>query len=63
MQSEQVYGALCVMNVLLRKLSPNTSWPAKVRELVEGSFAKLELRDPAELGCPEGWQQHPIWNA
>lgn len=51
------------MNVLLRKLSPNTSWPAKVRELVEGSFAKLELRDPAELGCPEGWQQHPIWNA
>lgn len=61
-QSEQVYGALCVMNVLLRKLSPNTSWPAKVRELIEGSFAELELRDPSEIGCPNGWQKNPIWN-
>lgn len=61
-QNEQVYGALCVMNVLLRKLSPKTSWPAKVRELIEGSFTKLDLRDPAELGCPDGWQKDPIWN-
>lgn len=50
------------MNVLLRKLSPNTSWPAEVRELLEQTFAELELRDPAEIGCPEGWQTSPIWN-
>src|SRR5699024_2423742 len=61
-QSEQVYGALCVMNVLLRKLSPITSWPAKIRELIEGSSAALELRDPSAIGCPDGWQKNPIWN-
>lgn len=60
-QSEQVYGALTVMNVLLRKLSPSTSWPTKVRALILDTFSELQLRHPSEMGCPENWQDASVW--
>lgn len=61
-QNEQIYGSLCVMNVLLAKLAPNTTWPLKVRKLIENSFNVLAHRETSEMGCPLGWQEDQVWH-
>lgn len=61
-QSERLYGALCMMNVLLAKISPSTTWPNKIRELAVESFSSIADRSVSEMGFPEGWQNDQIWN-
>ncbi|QGH68102.1 Abi family protein [Pseudactinotalea sp. HY158] len=61
-QSERVYGALCVMGLLLEAASPGTTWRAKVRELVDTSFAQLHGRHVGEMGFPEAWCDDPFWS-
>lgn len=60
-QSERLYGALTVMGFLLQGTSPGTTWPEKVRSLIESSFVALPARMVAEMGFPEYWCEEALW--
>lgn len=56
-QSERVFGTLVVMARLLRGVSPGTTWPDKVLELLKESFLSNPLVNAASLGIPRNWDQ------
>lgn len=62
-QSERLYGALLLIGRLLHTISPGTSWPAKVRELVIQHLEPIPGRSAGEMGFPTGWENEPIWRA
>ncbi len=62
-QSERVYGALLLTGFLLQTISPGTSWPRKLRSLVDESFLAAAGRAVDEMGFPDGWQQEALWGA
>ncbi|MFR4188666.1 Abi family protein [Corynebacterium variabile] len=61
-QSERIYGALCVMGLLLETASPGTTWRTKVHALVETSFTPIHSRSVAEMGFPGTWHDDPFWS-
>lgn len=61
-QSDRLFGAILVMSFLLRQISPGTSWPNKIRHLIEAEYLPLESRSTVEMGMPGGWQQLSLWN-
>lgn len=61
-QSERLYGALCVMGVLLEAASPGTTWRSKVKDLVETSFGPIKGRHAGEMGFPDEWRNDPLWS-
>lgn len=54
-QSERIFGALIVMAHLLRVVSPGTTWPEKVADLLNEAFLPNPLVSPASMGIPTGW--------
>lgn len=54
-QSERVFGALTMMSHLLAVVSPGTTWPTKVAELLTSAFVSNPLVVPSGLGLPERW--------
>lgn len=61
-QSEKLYGAIAVMGYLLQEISPGTNWTAKIRSIVDDSFAPLHARVVAEMGIPENWHEERLWS-
>jgi len=61
-QSEKLYGAIAVMGYLLQEISPGTNWTAKMRSLVDDSFAPLHAREVAEMGIPGNWHEERLWS-
>lgn len=59
-QSERIFGALAVMAHILRAVSPGTSWPNKVIDLLVLSFLPNPLVDPNSLGIPTNWDQETL---
>lgn len=59
-QSGHLYGAVLVTAQILTKVSPGSSWPTKFRSIVNHSLISIPGRDPAELGCPLGWDSTPL---
>ncbi|WP_082043618.1 Abi family protein [Mobilicoccus massiliensis] len=51
-QSEQLYGALTLMGVLIESLSPGTSWPERVERLFTEEFDTIPGRSRTEIGFP-----------
>ncbi len=62
-QSERVYGALLLTGFLLQTISPGTSWPHKLRGLVDESFLPIEYRTVGEMGFPDDWRREALWEA
>lgn len=54
-QSERIFGALTVLAYLLRVISPGTTWPTKIGELIHGAFLDNALVSPDSLGLPPAW--------
>lgn len=52
-QNEKIYGALVVMSGLLRVVSPGTSWPDKISQLIQESFLTNPIVEPSSLGMPK----------
>jgi abortive infection bacteriophage resistance protein len=61
-QNKRIYGALCMMGLLLETASPGNTWKAKVRDLVHNQFSQIQGRDVAEMGFPESWFDDPFWS-
>jgi abortive infection bacteriophage resistance protein len=54
-QSERIFGALVVMGALLNNVSPGSTWPLKIKKLVNGSFVSLRGREISEMGYPNNF--------
>lgn len=54
-QNERIFGALVVMSRVLRNVSPGTTWPNKIGELLKESFLDNPLVERSSLGMPDGW--------
>lgn len=55
-QSEQLYGALSVMAVLIERASPGSSWRSKVADLVVTANLEGLGRSVEEMGFPVDWR-------
>lgn len=54
-QSERIYGVLTLMSHLLRTISPGTTWPDKVADLITTSFLTNPIVWVESLGIPAEW--------
>lgn len=55
----RVFPVLCILNHLMRRVSPNTSWDTRLHDLL-ADFPEVDLR---AMGFPSDWQQDPFWQA
>ncbi|KHL69315.1 DNA-binding protein [Pseudomonas flexibilis] len=58
-QHARLFTVLCILNLLMRQVSPHTSWDRRLRELLS-EFTEINL--PA-MGFPLDWQNDPFWQA
>lgn len=54
-QSERIYGVLLFMSHLLREVSPGTTWPDKVADLITTAFLPNPIVRAGSLGMPADW--------
>ncbi|WP_281510802.1 Abi family protein [Corynebacterium belfantii] len=55
-QSDKLYGALLMMAFMLYTISPGTTWPSKLTDLIRTDFENLSLRSITEMGFPDNWE-------
>lgn len=58
-QHSRMFTVLCILNLLMRQVSPHTSWDRRLHELLN-EFAEINL---AAMGFPPDWQNDPFWQA
>lgn len=56
-QSERVYGSLVVMSKLLESISPCSSWPTRVHELIRDHFLANPMVTQESMGLPDDWSE------
>ncbi len=55
--SSRVYGILCVCSHSLSRISPGSTWPRRVRHLLE-AYPGIPKKN---MGFPEGWHTSELW--
>lgn len=58
-QHARMFSILSILNLLMRQVSPNTSWDRRLHELL-AEFPEISL---AAMGFPADWQADPFWHA
>jgi abortive infection bacteriophage resistance protein len=53
-----IYNTLAMLGVLVNLMSPGTTWPARLRKLIEEN----NLVQPAIMGFPTNWKELSIWS-
>ncbi|WP_372029247.1 Abi family protein [Pseudomonas kurunegalensis] len=53
----RVFTVLCMLSLLMRQVSPHTSWDMRLHELLE-QFPETHLE---AMGFPQGWKRDPFW--
>ncbi len=51
-----IYNTLAMLGYLLTLISPGTTWPRRVRQLIEESAVNV-----ASMGFPDNWRELPLW--
>lgn len=62
-QSDDIFGALTMLMYLVEQVSPASSWPRKVNQLIRDDFSKLKDRNLSEMGFPLGWESSCLWSS
>ena len=57
-KNDKIFGSLTVLSYLLERVAPETSWRARLHDLVDG----LSTRNQMRMGFSEGWEDCPIWS-
>ncbi|MHB9096236.1 MAG: Abi family protein [Syntrophales bacterium] len=52
-----IYNTLVMLGYLLKLISPGTSWPVRIRKLIE----EYVPDKTASMGFPPGWRDLPMW--
>lgn len=53
----QIYNTLAMLSYLLRLISPGTSWPARMQQLME-DYGGIDM---VAMGFPANWRDLPVW--
>ncbi|GFM77138.1 peptide ABC transporter substrate-binding protein [Pseudomonas cichorii] len=56
-QHARMFTVLCILNLLMRQVSPHTSWDRRLHEQLN-EFADINL---SAMGFPPDWQNDPFW--
>ena len=56
----RVFVVFCILLYLMRTISPNSSWPVRLRELLD-SFPVISGVSLADMGFPDNWYTQPLW--
>lgn len=56
-QHARLFTVLCILNLLMRQVSPHTSWDKRLHDLL-AEFPETNLR---AMGFPSDWQNDPFW--
>lgn len=57
-QHARVFTVACILNLLMRQVSPHTSWDRRLHDLLK-EFPEIDLH---AMGFPRNWQQDPFWH-
>ncbi|RBP97434.1 hypothetical protein CRD60_06590 [Bifidobacterium aemilianum] len=60
-QSEHILGALTMISHLLAILSPQSSWPARIKDLITNDLSHIPHRYDTELGCTSNGATSQLW--
>ena len=55
--ARNIYNTLVMLGCLLKLISPGTSWPVRIRKLIE----EYVQDKTADMGFPPGWRDLPMW--
>lgn len=58
--ASRLFVMLYIVLHMMREVSPNSSWPARLRQLLDGFPAAPGL-SPSDMGFPVGWEAYPLW--
>jgi abortive infection bacteriophage resistance protein len=53
-----IYNTLAMLGHLMRVISPKTTWPIRLRQLIE----EYPVIDTNAMGFPSDWQKLPLWD-
>jgi hypothetical protein len=56
-QDRKIYNTLLMLVLLLERISPDSSWKARLMQLM----ATMPLGTAQAMGFPDGWQAFPVW--
>jgi len=56
----RVFVMLCILLYLMRTVSPNSSWPVRLRQLLD-SFPLIHGLSLESMGFPDNWATQPLW--
>jgi abortive infection bacteriophage resistance protein len=55
--NRNIYNTLVMLGYLMKLISPGTSWPARIKKLIE-EYIPDKM---AAMGFPDGWRGLPMW--
>ena len=58
--SSRLYVVLCILTYFMHRVSPNSSWPTRLRGMID-SFPTVPHLSVADMGFPPGWEKHAFW--
>ncbi|MHA3902029.1 Abi family protein [Castellaniella sp. WN] len=58
--ASRLFVMLCILLHMMRVVSPNSSWPTRLRRLLDG-FPAVPGLSLADMGFPAGWEGQPLW--
>lgn len=56
-RNDRLYYVLCIIQYLLLKVNPNTTFPARLKTL----FREFPDADIAAMGFPQNWEKETLW--
>lgn len=58
--TSRVYVVLCILVYFMRRISPNSTWPHRLRGLLD-AFPAVPRLTLGDMGFPAGWESHDFW--
>jgi abortive infection bacteriophage resistance protein len=56
-RERNIYNTLVILGYLLNIMSPGTTWPVRVKQLLEEN----PIANPVDMGFPSNWQELSLW--
>jgi abortive infection bacteriophage resistance protein len=57
LKERNIYNTLVILGYLLNIMSPGTTWPVRVKQLLEEN----PIANPVDMGFPYNWQELSLW--
>jgi abortive infection bacteriophage resistance protein len=58
--NSRLYVVLCILIYFMRGICPNSSWPQRLREMLD-TFPNVPKLTVLDMGFPTDWETHSFW--